>query len=184
MQKHRVQHSKSKIRDRHTRDALRKSEIDNSAQKRQEAVKSRGRKENQTRPLRTCRGLQDCNKNCNPTGPCGPQGVSSVPRGVPGALRAPGSGVSKKCFERVPRVSGTLWGQSCDTLELGPGDTPWDTPSDTSVFWNTLGTLPAHSGPQGPRDPVAGWPDCETRSTSSTTRRLTTVVAVLLPFEI
>ena len=30
----------------------------------------------------------------------------SVPRGVSGALWAPGSGVSKKCPESVPRVSG------------------------------------------------------------------------------
>ena len=37
----------------------------------------------------------------------GPKCSGSVPRGVSGGLRAPGSGVSQTCPESVPRVSGT-----------------------------------------------------------------------------
>ena len=39
------------------------------------------------------------------SGPSGPKCSGSVPQGVFGALRAPGSGVSKKCPRSVPRVS-------------------------------------------------------------------------------
>ena len=75
--------------------------------------------------------------------------------GVSGALRAPGSGVSKKCPESVPGVSKRCSGHSGDTL----------------------GTLFGHSGARGPRDtpgtlrarrarktPVAGRGGCNMRS--------------------
>ena len=98
---------------------------------------------------------------CNPPGllqeslgPFGPE-VSrecawSVPRGVSGALRAPGSGVSKKCPRSVRDTFLTLGGHSrdtfLDTLEFGARRAP-ETPR---------GTLPGHcrdtSGPKGPRD--------------------------------
>ena len=96
------------------------------------------------------------------------RGVSeSVPRSVSGALRAPGSGVSKKCPESVPGVSkrclrhsgdtlGTLFGHSGTRGPKGPGDTPWDTLGDTPVFGDTLGDTPGDtSGPKGPRDPCS-----------------------------
>ena len=40
------------------------------------------------------------------SGPSRPKCPESALRGVSGALRAPGSGVSKKCPESVPGVSG------------------------------------------------------------------------------
>ena len=75
----------------------------------------------------------------------GPKCPGSVPLGVSGALRAPDSGVSKKCPESVPGVSkcvpdtlGTLFGHSGARGPKGPRDTQRD-PRDTS-------------GPKGPRD--------------------------------
>ena len=88
----------------------------------------------------------------------------SVRRGVSGALRAPGSGVSKKCPESVPGVSKRCPGQSGDTLGTlfghygaqgpkGPGDTPSDTPSDTPGFrGHSRGHSADTSGLKGPRD--------------------------------
>ena len=90
------------------------------------------------------------------------RGVSgSVPRSVSGALRALGSGVSKKCPEshsesHSERCSGhspsrdTFW-----TLRSprGPRDTPWDTPGDTPVFGDTPGDTSGLL--QGPRDPCS-----------------------------
>ena len=66
------------------------------------------------------------------SGPSGPKCPGSVPRGVPRGvsrvLRARGSGVSKKCPESVPGVSGhlfdtpgTLSGHFLDTPERQPG---------------------------------------------------------------
>ena len=89
----------------------------------------------------------------------------SVRRGVPGALRAPGSGVSKKCPKSVPGVSKrcpghsghTLFGHSGARGPKGPGDTPSDTPPDTPHF---RGHSQAHSGTLRTRrareTPVAG----------------------------
>ena len=64
------------------------------------------------------------------SGPSGPKCSRGVPWGVSGALRAPGSGVSKKYPESVPAV------KRCP-------DTP-----------DTLGPLlgPQRPGPEGPRD--------------------------------
>ena len=79
-----------------------------------------------------------------------------------------GSGVSKKCPESVPRVSGTPFRHSGDTLGTlfghsgargpkGPRDTPWDTLLDTPVFGDTLGDTPWDTlGPKGPRDSSRG----------------------------
>ena len=78
----------------------------------------------------------------------------SVPRGVFGARRALGSGVSKKCPESVPGVSKRCPGHSGDTLgtlfghsgfwgPTGPKNTPRD----------TLGTLRARRARE---TPVAG----------------------------
>ena len=85
------------------------------------------------------------------SGPSGPKCPGSVPRGVSGALRAPGSGVSKKCPESVPGVSKRCPGHSGDTLGTLFGHSgargpkrPRDTPRDT------LGTLPRHFGREGP----------------------------------
>ena len=73
------------------------------------------------------------------SGPSGPKCPRSVPRGVFGALRAPGSGVSKKCPESVPDTLGTLSGHLLDTPEPGARRDP-----------ETLrGTLPGHFGPEG-----------------------------------
>ena len=84
----------------------------------------------------------------------GPKCPGSVPRGVSGALRAPGSGVSKKCPESVPGVSGTPFRHSGDTLGTLSGHSgargpkgPRDTPRDT------LGTLRARRARE---TPVAG----------------------------
>ena len=87
----------------------------------------------------------------------------SVPRrrGVPGALWAPGSGVSKRCPESVfgaskkcPRHSGdtlgTLFGHSRARGPKGPGNTPWDTLPDTPVFGDT----PRDTRPEGPERPL------------------------------
>ena len=73
-----------------------------------------------TEPIRVQRGFLVAIPRglSGPSGPRVPGSVSesvpengvvprSVPRGVPGALRAPGSRVSKKCPESVPGVSGT-----------------------------------------------------------------------------
>ena len=94
----------------------------------------------------------------------GPKWSGSVPRGVPrgvsGALRTPGSGVSKKCPESVPGVSKgvrTPRGHSRDTFwtlrgPKGPRDTPRNTPRDTP------GALRARRARE---TPVAGWGDCK-----------------------
>ena len=91
----------------------------------------------------------------------------SVPGGVSGALRAPGSGVSKfksvprvlpECPKGVPETPGTLSGHFLDTPELGARrtlETPPGTPSDTAIFGDTLGTLPG-SGRRARQTPVAG----------------------------
>ena len=68
-----------------------------------------------------------------------------------GALRAPGSRVSKRCPESVPGVSKRCAGHSGDTLGTpfghsgargGPRDTPPDTHSDTSIFGDTPSDTP------------------------------------------
>ena len=81
-------------------------------------------------------------------------GVSrGILRGVSGALRAPGSEVSKKCPESVPGVSkrcpdtsGTLSGHFLDTPEPGARRAP-ETPRRTP-----RGHSRDTSGPKGPRD--------------------------------
>ena len=91
----------------------------------------------------------------------GPKCPESVFRGVSGALRAPGSGVSKKCPESVPGVSKRCPGHSVDTLGTlfghsgarGPKG-PRDTPKDT------LGTLRARRARE---TPVAGRGGCNPR---------------------
>ena len=88
--------------------------------------------------------------------PSGPKCPESVPRGVFGALRAPGSGVSKKKVSReCPRsvrchlfahsgdTLGTLFGHSGARGPKGPKNTPRD----------TLGTLRARRDRE---TPVAG----------------------------
>ena len=86
-----------------------------------------------------------------------------VRRGAPGALRGPGSGVSKKCPESVPGVSGTpfltLRGHSRDTFWTlrspaeGPRGHPvghsLDTPHFRGHSWGHSGDT---SGPKRPRD--------------------------------
>ena len=81
--------------------------------------------------------------------------LDSVPRDVSRAVWARGSRVSKKCLESVAGVSKRCpghsgRGHSRDTFLDTPkpmarnalqlADTPWDTPSDTPVFADTLGT--------------------------------------------
>ena len=77
----------------------------------------------------------------------------SVRRGVSGALRAPGSGVSKKCPESVPGVSGTPCWHSGDTFGTlfghsgawgpkGPRDTRRTLRRTPPVFGDTLGDTP------------------------------------------
>ena len=60
------------------------------------------------------------------SGPSDPKCPRSVPRGVFAALRAPGSGVSKRC----PRSVWDTFSHSGDTLAtlFSPKDTPRDTP--------------------------------------------------------
>ena len=98
---------------------------------------------------------------CNPppacyrslSGPSGPKCPGSVPRGVSGALRAPGSGVSKKCSQSVPRVS-----PECPdtflTLRGHSGDTFWTlrSPGPEGPQRHPEGHSRDTSGPKGPRD--------------------------------
>ena len=102
------------------------------------------------------------------SGPKGPECPGSVPRGVSGALRAPGSGVSKKCPESVLGVSkrcpghsgdtlGTLFGHSGAQGAKGPRDTPRDTPG-TLRAWRAWET------------PVAGRGGCNTKDFPSASR--------------
>ena len=94
--------------------------------------------------------------------------VFFTPKGVSGALRAPGSGVSKKCPESVPGVSGTpfwpfltLSGHFLDTPEPGARRAP-ETPRRTlprtpPVFGDTLGDTPGTLRARRAREtPVAG----------------------------
>ena len=80
-----------------------------------------------------------------------PDGVS--PRGVSGAFRALGSGVSKKCPESVPRVPNRCPEHS------GP-EGPQRHLVGHSVGHprfrgHSRGHSPGHSGPRGPRDPCS-----------------------------
>ena len=69
------------------------------------------------------------------SGPSGPKSPESVPRGVSGALWAPGSGVPKsvprmspECQKGVRHTLGTLLGHSGARGPKGPRDTLRDTP--------------------------------------------------------
>ena len=107
-------------------------------------------------------------------GPFGPEvspGVSPKTGVSPGVSHGVSPGPfgprASECPKSVPRVSGTPFRHSGDTLGTlfghsgargpkGPGDTPWDTPGDTPVFGDTLGDTPGDtSGPKGPRDPCS-----------------------------
>ena len=85
-------------------------------------------------------------------------GVSgSVPQSVSGALRVPGSGVSKKCPESVPGVSGTpffdtprtLSGHFLDTLEPGARRARRHSVGDSRRLSRR------HFGPEGPERPCS-----------------------------
>ena len=97
--------------------------------------------------------LRECPTECH-RGPLGPQ---------------PPEGPTLKCPESVPRVSGTAFRHSRDTLGTlfghsggprpkGPGDTPWDTPGENPSFRGPLsGTLPETLRARRAREtPVAG----------------------------
>ena len=84
--------------------------------------------------------------------------MGSVPRGVSGALRAPGSGVSKRCPESVPGVSGHFrhsWDAFLTLRSLGPEETRCGTlPWTPLLSGDTLSvTLRDTSGPKG----SSGW---------------------------
>ena len=83
----------------------------------------------------------------------GPKCPGSVPRGVSGALRAPGSGVSKKCPQSVPRVSKTC-PNTPGTLSGHSGDTFWTlrSPGPKGPQRHPEGHSRDTSGPKGPRD--------------------------------
>ena len=107
-----------------------------------------------------------------PSGPKCPECVpenggvrGSVRRGVPGAQRAPGSGVSKKCPESAPGTF-TLRRHSRDTFwTLRSPGTPLLTLPRTPPFSGTpSGTPSGHSGSEGPKihalyDWTTGVPD-------------------------
>ena len=87
----------------------------------------------------------------------GPSGVSDRVSPKMGVSEGVSHGVSKRCPDSVPGVSGHLF----DTVGTpfwhsgargpkGPGDTPWDTPLDTPSFGDTLSDSPGHFGPEGP----------------------------------
>ena len=95
--------------------------------------------------------------SCNPPGllqeslgPFGPEVPrecpGSVPRGVSGALRAPGSGVSKKCPRSVRDTFLTLRGHSRDTFW-----TLWS-PGPEGPQRHPEGHSRDTSGAKGPRD--------------------------------
>ena len=124
------------------------------------------------RAIQVCDGMYFCSSGCEsrdakvatpPTcyrslsGPSGPN-RGSVRRGVPGALWAPGSGVSKKRPESVPGVSkrcldtpGTLSGHFLDTPEpsaQSTAGTPRRTlPRTPPIFGDTLGDTPDRETP-------------------------------------
>ena len=81
------------------------------------------------------------------SGPSGPKCPGSVPRGVSGALRAPGSGVSKKCRRECPRSVKKVSGHSGDTL-----GTLWGHFLTLRRTNSTLRHSRDTSGPKGPRD--------------------------------
>ena len=69
--------------------------------------------------------------------------------------------VFPECQKRCPRRSGdtlgTLFGHSGARGPKSPGDTPWDTRSDTPVFGDTLGDTPQDTRARRAREtPVAG----------------------------
>ena len=105
-----------------------------------------------------CPRKQGCLTECPTECLCGPKGS------VSGALRATGSGVSKKCPESVPRVSGTPFSHSGDTLgtlfghtgtrgSKGPGDTPLRA---TETLRGTLRQTPTPRDTRARETPVAG----------------------------
>ena len=99
-----------------------------------------------------------CDPGCLPTlatrptcyrslsGPSGPKSPGSVPRGVSGALRAPGSGVSKECPRSVRDTFFTLRAHSRDTF--------WTlrSPGPERPQRHPDGHSRDTSGPKGPRD--------------------------------
>ena len=86
----------------------------------------------------------------------------SVRRGVCGALRAPGSGVSEKCPDSVLGVSKRCPGHSGDTLGTLFGHSGARCPDGSRRHPPFSGTLPrrhsrGHFGPEGAREtPVPG----------------------------